>query len=147
MLGSWDPSFTDENGRTWADWNATMADVGDAIKWMGFDGIYFDNEDVRNNVEITWLWRYYGNNYGETSSLAQEARWAQAAGAKMMDAFNNGRTDLHAPKGITIPSIAICPPGQRGWPTCLAVTSRICPPIKEPNGRCMSTVLALSHNP
>ena len=114
MLGSWNPSFTDKHSQTWDDWFQTMADMGDAIEWMGCDWLYFDNEDVRNDIEITWCWRYYGNGYGETSSLAQESKWAKAAGANMMAAFNNGRTDLHAPNGGNHPSIATWTPGARG---------------------------------
>ena len=102
MLGSWKPSFTDSHGQTWDDWYQTMADLGDALEWMGFDGLYFDNEDTLED-QITWAWRYNGNNYGETSSLAQEAGWAKTAGAKMMAAFNSGRTELHAANGNNYP--------------------------------------------
>lgn len=95
QLGSFNPSYTDPNGSSWTDWYQMMADLGDALVWMGFDGVYLDNEDARfsgGTGESTWCAGYWANSFGASTTVAQERAWAQAAGAAVMGAINGGRS-------------------------------------------------------
>jgi hypothetical protein len=95
LLGNMNPSYTDPSGYSWANWYQMCADLGDAIQWMGFDGVYFDNEDARfsgGTGESTWCAGYWANSFGASTTVAQERTWAQAAGAAIMGAINGGRS-------------------------------------------------------
>jgi hypothetical protein len=95
LLGSLNPSYTDPNKLTWADWYQMNEDLGDALVWMDFDGLYFDNEDVRVDAgtgESTWCAGYYENSFGASTTVAQERAWAEAAGSAVMKAINGGRS-------------------------------------------------------
>lgn len=106
LLGNLNPAFTDPNGRSWSNWYEVMADLGDAMVWMGFDGLYLDNEDAQvsgGTGETTWCAGYWTNNYGGAYTLpnstpvsgttvAQERAWAQTHGTNIMTAINGGRS-------------------------------------------------------
>lgn len=100
MLGGWDPAFTDANGNgygsqtTAGSWYKMCFDYGAAIAVMNLDGMYWDTEGggigPSNNDFVTWQWRNFNNNYGQTSSQATENANAQTVGANMMAAINAG---------------------------------------------------------
>jgi hypothetical protein len=131
MLGGWEgadlagTSYVDTNGSTWADWYRMCADLGDALAYIGADGLCYDNEDNRTQSNVVWWWQTCANNWGNptdpatptvttiaksgkpqwqhASTQAATQRWAFVAGQKMMRAFCDGRTDLHAPNGKQFP--------------------------------------------
>lgn len=99
LLGNMNPSYTDPNGSSWTDWYQMCADLGDAMVWMGFDGVYFNNENVSVNNgtgETTWCAGYWANSFGASTTVAQERTWAQAAGASVMQNVNGGRSGANA---------------------------------------------------
>lgn len=108
LLGSMNPAYTDPNGQSWTDWYQMCADLGDAMVWMGFDGVYLDNEDARVNNgsgETTWCAGYWANSFGASTTVAQERTWAQAAGVSIMGAVNGGRSTTN---GNNYPVVSYC---------------------------------------
>lgn len=110
QLGSFNPAYTDPSptNYTWTDWYQMMADLGDAVQWMNFDGVYLDNELDRvsgGTGESTWSAGYWANNFGASVTVAQERAWAQAAGASVMHSINNGRSGTN---GNNYPFINYC---------------------------------------
>lgn len=99
-LGSWDPSYIDAHGNgygtttTTGSWAKMCFDYGAAVAVMNLDGMFWDTEGggigPSSNDFVTWQWRNFTNNYGATSSQAQQNGWAQTAGALTMASINAG---------------------------------------------------------
>ena len=141
FLGGWEGAdwdgtgtyegYLDAGGANWQHWYRAIADYGDALNWIGADGLAYDNEDTRTKSQMsTWWWQSASNNWGNPtspatptylknsksgqpqwqgiSSQAECQRLAYIAGQRMMYYLNNGRCDdfvgnLHPPNGNNYP--------------------------------------------